>query len=232
MLGAGLSASCRMASPGSSTLNMVSYGGVGNIGVATLGVDLRAMFRMACLWSSASTIVLFSTSQRQSSSRGLSLLNFDLSLRLDDRHPNARLRLSDVVSKGIPTFMWAKYGIFCRRREDRRRDARRWFACIVSYGVSSLFAFFGILCWRRYNRCDDARRPRGLWPLSCNLLTKTNNFGFGAVLLSCLVFELQEQPSQGVELRTVFRSFDHPMFFSWFQRINMPMQIGFPFSRF
>jgi hypothetical protein len=37
----------------------------------------------------------------------------------------------------------------------------------------------------------------------CNLLFETNNFGLGAVLLSCLVSELQETPSPGNELRTL-----------------------------
>jgi hypothetical protein len=41
---------------------------------------------------------------------------------------------------------------------------------------------------------------------SCNLPTKTNNFGLGAVLLSCLVFELQKSSSPGLEPRTDIRS--------------------------
>jgi hypothetical protein len=41
----------------------------------------------------------------------------------------------------------------------------------------------------------------------CNLLFDTNNFGLGAILLSCLVFELQETPSAGIELRTLFPEF-------------------------
>jgi hypothetical protein len=38
----------------------------------------------------------------------------------------------------------------------------------------------------------------------CNLLAKTNNFVLGAVLLSCLVSELQKPSSPGLEPRTVF----------------------------
>jgi hypothetical protein len=43
----------------------------------------------------------------------------------------------------------------------------------------------------------------GLWPLPCNILVETNNFGLGAILLQCLVSELQKPPSLGLELRTL-----------------------------
>jgi hypothetical protein len=42
------------------------------------------------------------------------------------------------------------------------------------------------------------------WPSFQYLLVETNSFGPGAVLLSCLVSELQEPPSPGLELRTLF----------------------------
>jgi hypothetical protein len=63
---------------------------------------------------------------------------------------------------------------------------------------------------------------------SCNLLFETNNFGLGAVLLSCLVSELQEPSSSGLELRTLFRSSGISIFSSWSQGIIMPslVQIG------
>jgi hypothetical protein len=38
----------------------------------------------------------------------------------------------------------------------------------------------------------------------CNPLLEINNFGLGAVLLSCLVSELQKPPLPGIEPRTVF----------------------------
>jgi hypothetical protein len=57
---------------------------------------------------------------------------------------------------------------------------------------------------------------------SCNSLFETNNFGLGAVLLSCLVSELQEPPSPVLKLRTFSRSFDPPVFSSWSQEISMP----------
>jgi hypothetical protein len=41
----------------------------------------------------------------------------------------------------------------------------------------------------------------------CNLLAETNNSDFGVVLISCLVSELQEPPTQGLELRKMFRRF-------------------------
>jgi hypothetical protein len=55
----------------------------------------------------------------------------------------------------------------------------------------------------------------------CNLIFETNNFGLSAILLSCLVSELQKTPSPGIELRILFRSFDPPIFSSWSQRISM-----------
>jgi hypothetical protein len=63
----------------------------------------------------------------------------------------------------------------------------------------------------------------------CNLLFETNNSGFGTVLLSRLVSELQEPPSLGLELRTLIPSFDLSIFSSWSQEIHMPslVQIGF-----
>jgi hypothetical protein len=57
---------------------------------------------------------------------------------------------------------------------------------------------------------------------SCNLLFETNNFGLAAVLLSCIVSELQELPSPGIELRTLFRIFDPTVFSSWSQGISVP----------
>jgi hypothetical protein len=63
---------------------------------------------------------------------------------------------------------------------------------------------------------------------SCNLLAETNNFVLRAVLLSCLVSELQKPPSPGLKPRAVFWSFDHSKIYSWFQGISMPslVQIG------
>jgi hypothetical protein len=39
--------------------------------------------------------------------------------------------ISHVVSDGISTFICAKYAVLCRRRDDWRRDARRWFSSVV-----------------------------------------------------------------------------------------------------
>jgi hypothetical protein len=66
---------------------------------------------------------------------------------------------------------------------------------------------------------------------SSNLLAETNNFGTDAILISCLVSELQEPPSPGLELWTVFRSFDPPVFSSLSQGIIMPslVKIGASF---
>jgi hypothetical protein len=59
------------------------------------------------------------------------------------------------------------------------------------------------------------------------VIFETNNFGPSAVLVSSLVSELQEPPSLGFELRTLFE-FDPAMFSSWPQGISMPslLQIG------
>jgi hypothetical protein len=56
----------------------------------------------------------------------------------------------------------------------------------------------------------------------CNHLVGTNNFGLGAVLLSCLVSKIQEPPSPGFEHSTLFQSFDPSKIFSWFQVISIP----------
>jgi hypothetical protein len=39
---------------------------------------------------------------------------------------------------------------------------------------------------------------------SCNLLFETNSFDLNAVLLLCLVLQLQEPPSPGLEIKTFF----------------------------
>jgi hypothetical protein len=48
-----------------------------------------------------------------------------------------------------------------------------------------------------YRDCD-------LW--SCNILSATNKFALDTFLLSCLVSELQEPSSPGLELGTIFRN--------------------------
>jgi hypothetical protein len=55
-------------------------------------------------------------------------------------------------------------------------------------------------------RTQDSFRRYGL--CSCNILAEINNFGLGAVILSCLVSELQKTSSPGIEPRTVFQGFD------------------------
>jgi hypothetical protein len=67
---------------------------------------------------------------------------------------------------------------------------------------------------------------------SCNLLFETNNFGLGASLLSCLVSELQEPPSPGLEFRTIFQSFDLSEIFFWSQEISMPSLVQICISIF
>jgi hypothetical protein len=68
----------------------------------------------------------------------------------------------------------------------------------------------------------------GLWFLSCNLVFETNNFGIGAILLSCLVSTLQELSSPGLELGTASGYFDVFEVSSWSQEISVPnlVQIG------
>lgn len=56
----------------------------------------------------------------------------------------------------------------------------------------------------------------------CNLFFKTKNFGHGPILLSCLVSELHIAPSPGLELRTIFWSFDLYKKSYWSQAINIP----------
>jgi hypothetical protein len=56
-----------------------------------------------------------------------------LNLFLISRHKNATF---DTYPQSIPMIAFALYGIFCRRRDNRRRDARRGVASVISYGVT------------------------------------------------------------------------------------------------
>jgi hypothetical protein len=62
---------------------------------------------------------------------------------------------------------------------------------------------------------------------SCNLLVETTNFGLGAVLISCLVSELQKPSSPGLGLWTLFRSFELSKIPSWFRGF-----LVYPFSSY
>jgi hypothetical protein len=55
----------------------------------------------------------------------------------------------------------------------------------------------------------------------CNFFTERNSFGLGAVLLLCLISDLQKPSSQALEPRIFFWSFDCCKIFSWFQGISM-----------
>jgi hypothetical protein len=59
-------------------------------------------------------------------------------------------------------------------------------------------------------------------PCPCNLLAETSESGLGALLLSCIVSNLQKTSSPGFEARTVPRSFGLYKMFSWFQGIDVP----------
>jgi hypothetical protein len=71
--------------------------------------------------------------------------------------------------------------------------------------------FINYIFYRAYTetifetRTQDSFSDCGL--CLCHLLFETNSFGLGAVLLSYLVSELQEPPSPGLQLRTIFQSF-------------------------
>lgn len=54
------------------------------------------------------------------------------------RQASQRSSVSDAVSDGILRASCAKCVVFCRCRDVWRRDARRWFTRILSYGVPSL----------------------------------------------------------------------------------------------
>jgi hypothetical protein len=51
------------------------------------------------------------------------------------RRRDAWRRSSKVVSNGIRSFNWAKYGILCWRREEWRRGSRRRFSYVMYVGV-------------------------------------------------------------------------------------------------
>jgi hypothetical protein len=119
--------------------------------------------------------------------------------------------------------------------------------------IRQMFTFItNLYCWKLFIgnysiRIVEYHRKKSLNPTSspglelrsfrvcdlsfCNILFETNNFGLAAVLLSYLVSELQETPSPGLELRTLFRSFYPTMFSFWSQGISIPslVQIGLSF---
>jgi hypothetical protein len=65
----------------------------------------------------------------------------------------------------------------------------------------------------------------GLWPLFLQSARRTNNFGLGAIVLTCLVFDLQPK----IEIRTFSQSFGTAMFPSWSQGISMPSLVKIRF---
>jgi hypothetical protein len=59
--------------------------------------------------------------------------------------------------------------------------------------------------YRKYvNRDSNPAQFSESWSYSFNLVAETNNFVPGTILLLCLVSEIQEPPSPGLELRTIF----------------------------
>jgi hypothetical protein len=45
---------------------------------------------------------------------------------------DARRRFEGIVSHDIPRLKLPEFGILCRRRDDRRHDAHRWFVGVVT----------------------------------------------------------------------------------------------------
>jgi hypothetical protein len=81
--------------------------------------------------------------------------------------------------------------------------------------------FRGLFCL--YHQADETVR-----------YSKQTPIGFGAVLLSCLVFELQEPSLPGIEPTAFLQSSDTSMFSSRIQGISMPslVHIGYFFSSY
>jgi hypothetical protein len=158
-----LSASCRIAYLGYSTLNMVSNVGIGTIGVATLLVGLPASCDI--------------------SSRSFSWPGLMFWVGVATRSHDALRQFSSVVFCRFPRFMFAKmlycFGvasirvgtlgvaflvsclvlslgswILSRLRDNRRCDARRRFVSVLSCVFPRLmYALYGIFCWRLDARC-------------------------------------------------------------------------------
>lgn len=61
-----------------------------------------------------------------------------------------------------------------------------------------------------------------------NLISGPSNFLLRVILLPRLLYQLQEKPTAGLELRSIFRSFDFSVIYSWSQEMSMlsMMQIG------
>jgi hypothetical protein len=98
---------------------------------------------------------------------------------------------------------------FCFSKDYQRRDhsihilqchAMKFSRNLTFIGIRTQYNFF-----RRYGICF------------CNRLFETNIFGLSAVLISCIVSELQKRPLPGLQLRIRFHNFDLPKIFFWSQ---------------
>jgi hypothetical protein len=82
--------------------------------------------------------------------------------------------------------------------------------------------------WRRSFTClvSKLQKPysSGLKPLTvlpsygsffCNVFFETNTFGLSAISVSRFISNLQDPPSPGLELRTIFRSFHSSLISFW-----------------
>jgi hypothetical protein len=100
-------------------------------------------------------------------------------LRRDDRR-----RFYSFVPNVIPSSVFAKNGVFMRRRDDWCLDCRRWFITIVAHGVPRLLlASFAFRSRRRGDRRRDARRLFSNFV--SNVIPRIIYAKFGAYLRRC-----------------------------------------------
>jgi hypothetical protein len=88
-------------------------------------------------------------------------------------------------------------------RRKKQLSCWRRSSIVLSFrAAENIFAVNRI--WNSFRHCDFC---------FCNLLFETVNCDFSAVFILCLVSELQEPSPSGIELRTIFWSSGHPLFF-------------------
>jgi hypothetical protein len=194
-LGIVLPASCLVASLCSSAFYKESW-----VRVATIGIDLPASCAfIKLMYAFVESFV------------GVSTLGFGLWV-------SCRIVWCRRASRGSSAIHI--YGIFCRRRDDRRRHARRRFVSVASCGIPMLIcAKDGILC-RRRNAYRQGSRLRFVCTMSYVIQRVTYRWMLSKNL------SLNPKSSPSLESRTVFG------FVPLVPVISSPKRTNFAFAPF
>jgi hypothetical protein len=161
--------------------------GVATVGVATLSVGSI----MSC---------------RRASRCSFSYIYGIFCRRRESRRCYARRRFVSVVSCGIPGLICAKDVILCRCRNTYRRGSRRglYLSCRMPSRGSRIVEYYKVIPKPKIFTKTWTQDSFLVCALSSyNLLSETNKFCLGVVLLLCLVLELHKTSSLGLEPRAV-----------------------------